>query len=281
MSKALIAGAFISVAGLALAGVSAAFARDEIKKLNKYKSGEITLKEANKITIEGDAGTVNVHHSDTTTSYVKYNVLEQFDVKYDEEENEVKLKSKWVWGLLTVTWFCKNNSVMDVYLTDKDYEAYLELNAGEFNLDEGFTFTTLTVDVSAGNFNILGDCVVKDDASLKLSAGDINSKGRITVNDEATLKVSAGDMNINYIEAKKANFKISAGDINAKVKSDDIQFKISAGDITLNIVGDKADYTIDIDKSAGSCNVNDQDGGSKKLDGDISAGRAVINFVNE
>ena len=239
MSKALIAGAFISVVGLALAGISAAFAREDIKKLNKYKSGEITLKEANKITVEGDAGTVNVHHSDTGTSYVKYNVLEQFDVKYDEEDNEVKLKAKWMWGLLTFTWFNKNESVMDVYLTDKEYEAYFELNAGTFNLDKDFTFKTLTVDVSAGSFNILGDCVVKDDASLKLSAGDIDSKGRITVNDEATLKVSAGDMNINYIEAKKASFKISAGDINVKVKSDDIQFMISAGDITLNIVGEK------------------------------------------
>ena len=89
MSKALIAGAFISVVGLAIAGVSVAFAKEDFKRINKYKSGEITLKESNKITIEGNAGTFNVHHSDTTSSYVKYNVLDFYKVAYDEEENKI------------------------------------------------------------------------------------------------------------------------------------------------------------------------------------------------
>ena len=291
MSKGLgvvITGIILSVSGVALAGVCLKPAHDAYKKLGKMIEGQIELKENKKISIEMDAGTMNVMHSDTETSYVKYNVLEYYKVKYDEEENELKVKANWAWNLIPFTWNGDNKSVVDVYLTEKDYDAYLELNAGKFNIKDDFNFSSLTIDVSAGSFNCDGNINVSGDAVFKISAGELNVNKDVKVDGKATVKVSAGDMAFKNLEASKTDIKISAGDIvMKKLTSDDIEFDISAGDLTININGVKSDYNIKIDESAGSCTIDgrrvhddyETDGGSKRLDGDISAGKATITFV--
>lgn len=279
MAKGLgvvIAGIVISAVGAFIAGFSAKAAYDDYKKLEKFKSGHIVLNDSNKFNLEVDAGVVNVHHSTTTESYVDYNVLEFYDVKYDSEDNELKLKRKWQYWFI---WFSNNKSVMDVYLTEKDYETFIDLNAGVINVIGDYNFSSLTIDVSAGSLNIK-DNINADKLDIRLSAGDVNLAGDVKVTNDAKVKVSAGDVDINYLEAKTIETRISAGDIKCKVKSDDILFKISAGDLTMDIVGEKLDYTIKIKKSAGSCNIKDNEGGSKKLDGNISAGKATINFVD-
>lgn len=277
----VIFGIVLSIAGAATAAVCGKKAYDDYKKYDKYKSGEFTLKESNKITLDAAAGTMNVHRSETGTSYVKYNVLEMYDVKYDEEENEVKMKRKWMWNFVVFSWASTSKSTVDVYLTDKEYDAYFELSAGEFNVEDDFTFSSLTINVSAGTFNYKKDMTVNDDANIRISAGDLNIDGKTTVNDDANIRISAGDLTIKNLEAKHVDVRVSAGDATlSRVTSDDIKFKISAGDLNMNIVGNKLDYTIDIDKSAGECNVKDNEGGSKKLDGKISAGSATINFID-
>jgi len=284
----VIAGIILSVIGIAIAGVSAKGAYDYYKNNAKYVQGEFKLNDSKKITIEASEGTLNLHHSTTSESYVKYNVLEYCKVKYDEEENKIELRRKWAWTFVLFTWYKDNKSTVDVYLTDDDYDAYLELNAGKFNVDSDFNFNTLTIDVSAGEFNFNGDINVKENATFKISAGDLNLNGNVKVEKEANLKVSAGDMDVKYLEANKITTKVSAGDMTLeKVKSDDIYFKISAGDIKVNILGDKADYKIKIEESAGSCYINDKstkgdyekEEGSKNLEGHLSAGTARINFV--
>ena len=285
----VVTGIILSVIGIGIAGACAAGAYNEFKKYDKYKTGEITLSDAKKITIEASAGTVNVRKSDTTTSYVKYNVLEYYNVNYDKEDNELKMKTKWFWGLIPFSWGASNKSTVDVYLAGDDYDAYLELNAGNFNIVDEFVFDTLTVDVSAGDFVIKENIDVNNDATFKLSAGDIKIEKDVVVGQTATVKVSAGDIDINSLVSKTTYVKVSAGDVDIKeLESDDITFKISAGDITMNINGDKADYVIDIDESAGSCYIDGnkvkdgyhKDGGAKKLDGKLSAGKATITFAD-
>ena len=286
----VVAGIILSITGIAIAGVCAKPARDEFKKQDKYKEGEITLKDSSKISIEVAAGTVNLHHSDTTTSYVKYNILEHYEVKYDEEDNELKLRNDWIYSLLPFSWIHENKSVVDIYLTDKEYDAYLELSAGHFNIEEDFTFSSLTMEVSAGDLNFNGNITVNHDATFRVSAGNMNLNKRVIVNNNLNLKVSAGDMDINYVEANKTDIRISAGDIDLKkIKSNDIKFKASAGDLKMNILGKKDDYTITMDRSAGTIHIDgekirddyEKKGGTNKLDGDISAGNATINFISE
>ena len=275
---AIAFGIVCSIAGLVICGVSARKAYDDYKNMDKYYSGHMELKDSSKIKVSCGAGNVTVHHSDTTTSYVDYTIADYYKFNYDEENGEISLEKKWrFWFMFDFA----NKNTMDVYLTDKDYDAYFKVSAGKFNVEGDYTFNSLTVEVSAGDFNFNGNATVNENALFKVSAGDLNMKGNVNVAKKAELKVSAGDLNVNYVEADNVFTKISAGDIKCKVKSSDIEFDISAGDLVMDIVGKEEDYSISIDKSAGSCNVNGRTGGSKRLDGDISAGKATIHFVNE
>ncbi|MCR5462655.1 MAG: DUF4097 domain-containing protein [bacterium] len=280
-------GIALSIAGAVIAGVNARGAYNAFKEIEdsaNVETGHIDLTDNKKISVELDSGTLNIHHS-TTTSYVDYSVLKYFTVEYDKESNEVEMKVKPKYRIISWLPFIgtlnKNTSKVDVYLTDQDYDAFFDLNAGSFNINDDFNFSSLTVEVSAGEFNCNGNLNVSGDTTLKVSAGELNLNGNLTGTKNAQLKVSAGDLKVKYVEAETVNVKISAGDINAKVKSDNITFGISAGDLDMDIVGKKEDYTINIKKSAGSCNIKSSDGGKKKLDGKISAGKATIDFVEE
>ena len=91
--------------------------------------------------------------------------------------------------------------------------------------------------------------------------------------------MSAGAVNLSQIVTNSFAADLSAGALNVKgLKCDNIDLDLSAGSAKLGIVGKKSDYTIRVDKSAGSCNVSSQTGGSKRLSVDISAGSATINF---
>lgn len=272
----VIFGAVLSVAGLIIAGVNAKNAYDDYKSYDKFKTGHIDLVENTKLSIEADAGVVTVHHSTTTTSYVDYKVFNFYDVKYDESENEIKMKRNWKFWFV---WFPNNTSTMDIYLTDKDYDAYLELNAGKLIVEDDFKFNSLTIDVSAGTLNT-GNFTVNNDLNVKISAGTINL-GNVVANGAAYLKESAGTVDVKYLEAKSVETKLSAGDMDIKVKSDNIKFGLSAGDLDMTIVGKQEDYKTTIKKSAGSCNIDNNLSGSKTLDGKLSAGSATIKFVEE
>ena len=277
-------GVVLSLVGIGIACVSGKKAYDDYKKMDKYSAGHIDLSDSSKLNVVVGAGTVTIHHSETTTSYVDYNVADYYQVKYDEEKAELKMYKKWQYWFM---WDFSNKNTMDVYLTEKDYEACFDLNAGKFIIDGDFSFTNLTIDVSAGDFKSQNNTLtVTKNANVKISAGDI-SINNLICGENASLKVSAGDLDVKYVEAKKTDIKISAGDISTKVKSDVIDFKISAGDLDLTIVGDLKDYNTDIDKSAGSCSLSKderhQTGRTtgKELNGDISAGSADITFVSE
>ena len=323
----IIAGIIFSLAGIGIAGVSAKFAYDDVEELvkdAKIKHGHYDLTENDKITIECNAGTMNVYRSETGTSYVDYDIYDFFYCKYDSEDNELKagLQKKYWW----LFWKNLDKNVVNVYLAGDDYEAYLDLNAGKFTINDDLNFKSLDLDVSAGKFvtnNTLtveksadiyisaGDIninnlVVGEDALLKVSAGDFDidnltvngnaefkvSAGDLTVKKasvtgNSTLNVSAGDMTFAELKTKKMEARVSAGDIKIdKLESDDIKFNISAGDITMKLVGSVDEFNIDIDKSAGSCNLDKAErhqkvtGSDKKIEGDISAGKATILFTD-
>ena len=322
----IIAGIIFSLAGLGIAGACAKFAYDDVEKVMKeanVKHGRYDFVENEKITLECNAGCMNVYRSTTGTSYAEYDIYEFYECKYDKEENELKagLKKKY-WFLF---WKKLDKNVVNVYLADNDYKTYLDLNAGKFTINDDLTFKSLDLDVSAGKFTA-STLTVENDSNIYISAGDIEirnlvvggnsilkvSAGDLVVNNltvdksgsfkvsagdlkvgkaivtgESTLNVSAGDMVIDELKTSKFDAHISAGDIDvAKLETEDIKFKISAGDISLKIVGSVDDFNIDIDKSAGSCNLDKSQrhqtvkDSNKVIEGDISAGKATINFTD-
>ena len=158
----IIAGIIISCTGLLISGISAKKAYDDFKAIDvdakDMQTGTIKLNDISKLNVEVDSGTCYIRHSTTSESYIDYSVSKIYDTNiYDKEDNEIKLTLKrrykfmmpWVWLLPTVQ---ENKSKIEVYLTDKDYDAYLELNAGKMYLEGDYSFSSLTVDVSAGTF---------------------------------------------------------------------------------------------------------------------------------
>ena len=117
------------------------------------------------------------------------------------------------------------------------------------------------------------------DLTVKLSAGQIKADGEF---GKVTIDMSAGQFLSDNLVCSSFNFDLSAGAARVKrLVSDKIYFDVSAGSINVDVDGLKSDYTISVDKSAGSCNVGNQTGAdkSKLIDIDISAGSVTLGFL--
>lgn len=109
-----------------------------------------------------------------------------------------------------------------------------------------------------------------------LSAGSLTTQGKFGLVD---IELSAGKFQSQNLECDKFSLDLSAG--SAKVdllKSENIGLDVSAGSAELGLYYPESDYTITVDKSAGSCNAVSRVGGDKRLDIDVSAGSVNISF---
>ena len=262
-SVTLKLGVLFSALGIMLAGISAAFAREDFKKMGKkHSESGLQLKDSKKLTVDCDAGVVNIHHTTETKSYIDYNVAEYYTVNIgDDNKIEMKRKLKYFF----ILYFDTTTSTIDVYLNDNDYEAVLDVSAGVVNIDEDFEFKSLKIDMSAGKINT---------KNLTVDQGTLD------------IEISAGKLTTEKITADKIAVDISAGSANIKAVSSDILVDISAGSLNLDIYGDKADYTIKTKVSAGKVYIDGEKknnaeigSGSKTVKADLSAGSAYINFV--
>ena len=277
MSAALKIGILISAIGLALTGVSAYYAKDEIKNFDKYTSGKIELTDVKKLSLDSDASVVTFHKTDSEKSYINYNLLEFYDIKTDENNNvEISRKKKYM--ILAFSFMWNNKSTVDVYLNSDDYKTTLELDAGKIIMDDNMTFESFSLEMSAGSFDAKNITVTgENETNIKLSAGDVDIEKLDC--QKTSIRLSAGDLDIKELNTDIANIKLSAGDVDIdKFDTNNLTFKLSAGSMKCNLVGSEDDYSFAIDKSAGSCNVKSKIGGSKKVEGKLSAGSVRFNF---
>ncbi len=119
------------------------------------------------------------------------------------------------------------------------------------------------------------------DFSLEMSAG----YARVADGEfkNFNFDMSAGSANIGNIKCDKFNCDLSAGSLHVSgIESDSITIDLSAGSANLTVNGKKSDYTILVDKSAGSCNVGGQHGtvDGKIIDIDLSAGSVNVHFTD-
>lgn len=119
------------------------------------------------------------------------------------------------------------------------------------------------------------------DFSLRMSAGSAHvADGEFT---DFNFHMSAGSANIGNVKCDKFNCDLSAGSVNVGgIECGNITIDLSAGSANLTVIGNKPDYTIKVDKSAGSCNVGNQTGSvsGKIIDIDLSAGSVNVHFSN-
>lgn len=119
------------------------------------------------------------------------------------------------------------------------------------------------------------------DFSLDMSAGT----ARVTDCEFTNFNfdMSAGSAHIGNVKCDKFNCDLSAGALNVSgITCDNIIIDLSAGSANLTVKGNKSDYTILVDKSAGSCNISGQQGAvaGKIIDIDLSAGSVNVHFTD-
>lgn len=134
----------------------------------------------------------------------------------------------------------------------------------------------LNLDLSAGTAKVASGRFGKVNASM--SAGWLNF-GDIKCTDFVS-DTSAGKLDVSALECFTINLDMSAGVANVnKIVCDKINVDLSAGSANMAVSGKKSEYSVSVDKSAGSCNISNQTGtnGVKVIDVDLSAGS--VNFV--
>ncbi|MDE7163456.1 MAG: DUF4097 domain-containing protein [Clostridia bacterium] len=135
----------------------------------------------------------------------------------------------------------------------------------------------LKLDLSAGAATVAGG--EYGDVRISMSAGS-TTVGNIKCRDLKT-HLSAGKATISGAECSSLDVDLSAGTADvSNVVCDKIDVDLSAGSVRLSVIGDKSEYSISVDKSAGSCNLVNQSGSvaGKKIDVDLSAGSVDVTF---
>ena len=142
--------------------------------------------------------------------------------------------------------------------------AYIDLSAGDIDIEKLHCENDVTVDLSAGNVTI--STLIAKKATFDLSAGDIDLK-QYTITDSAFIDCSMGDITLgtkrtaldnscNNLEMDCSMGNIDVfGKLTGKTNADS-----SMGDIDLKLVGSNVNYTIEnTDSSMGDISYNAQD----------------------
>lgn len=145
---------------------------------------------------------------------------------------------------------------------DNVYDLQVDMSAGVVSIASG-AYGIMILKMSAGKIN-LGDDIKCKSLRVNASAGKIEANSIDCSSGISFFHVSAGQVDIDHLKCPVINIDVSAGSVN------------------LGIDGVKAEYLIKVDKSAGSCNVQNQTVTAplKILNIDLSAGSVNINFSN-
>ena len=273
-TKVIIAGAVlvgIGIVILLVAGFATSWSFDQDVNW-EHKTYECEENVSN-LDIDFSAGRIKVEFYDGDKVKVEYAENKRVTTECNVKNQTLKIKS--VVHFHVQFWSFNQIPETKIYIP-KNMILGLKLNAdaGTISIGAG-TFADVTVKMDAGTVSLAE--VNCNSFDLKMDAGTMNVS-QIQC-DKFNAKLDAGTMNVSKIQCNTFKANLDAGTLKVtSVKCDDIDLDLSAGTIKLGIVGKKSDYTILVDKSAGSCNVSSQSGGSKRLTVDISAGSVNVSF---
>ena len=205
------------------------------------------------------AGEIKVSFYGGETVTVEYPDSARYGYDVSEHNGCVTVAPRSSFGL----WFgWRNIPAVNVYIpVDTVMDLKLDLSAGTATLPNG-KFNDVELEMSAGTVN--GGSISCRKFSGNLSAGSAHFGG-LACDVTFRLDMSAGSATFDNLRA------------------DEIDVDLSAGTVGLTVVGaEKSDYTIHVDKSAGSCNLQNQQGLAdwRKINVDLSAGTVNVGFGN-
>ena len=217
------------------------------------------LEEIKELTIKNSAGSVRTEYYEGEKVVVNYPVSDVFTMRIEEKDDGTLIVS----GLKNKHWYnFISASNIPTTIIKIPQGSVLQLNV---------TVNAGSVSLAQGQFN---------EVDVTVNAGSLSSLG-ITCT-QFTSKLNAGAISVASLKCEALNCKVSAGafDIDS-LTCPLVKVSVSAGSVGMNVKGKKEDYTILVDKSAGSCNVKSQTGTDpeKKIDIGVSAGSVSIAFV--
>ena len=256
--KAIIAGSVIIGIGLILFMIGLALNgwkfMPEFDVAQYTAEGEITA-----LKIENAVGSVKTEFYDGDKVIVDYPVSERYTMTIEEHEGTLTVNglNKKHWYNFT---FLPSTLPETVVKIPKSTVLQLEttVDAGKVELAAG-QYSQVSVTVNAGSLNVLGmNCT------------------------QFKCDVNAGSVSVKSLESAAFDCRVKAGSFSAdRVNCPVIRVNVSAGSAGMRVQGKQEEYTISVDKSAGSCNVTNHTGTDpqKKMDIDVSAGSVNVSFI--
>lgn len=132
-----------------------------------------------------------------------------------------------------ITLFSRPTSIT-VYLPRSEYTSlYVNSSTSDVKLSSGFTFNSIDVTLSTGDFNVEG--VTTGALSISVSTGDVSAKST-TCGGEVFVKVSTGNVNLTDTTCKNLTTSGTTGDITltSVIASESFSIERSTGDVKLD-----------------------------------------------
>ena len=214
--------------------------------------------EIEELTIKNSAGSVRTEYYEGDKVVVDYPVSDWFEMTIEEKDGTLSVS-----GLKNKHWF--------------SFVSASNIPSAIIKIPQG-SVLKLNVTVNAGSVSLAQGQFKEVDVTV--NAGSLSSLG-ITCT-KFTSKLNAGAISFASLECASLNCKVQAGAFDLdSLTCPLITVSVSAGSADMNVKGKKEDYTISVDKSAGSCNVRNQAGtdAEKKIEIEISAGSVSVHFA--
>lgn len=256
--KAIIAGSVIIGVGLILFIV--ALALNGWKFVPEFDMAQFTAQgEIKELKIDNSVGNVKTEFYDGDRVIVDYPVSSRYSMTVEEKD-----------GVLSVDGLNKRHWYHFSFLPSSLPETVVNIPRN--------TVLKLAVTVNAGKVELAAGEYAE--AAVTVNAGSLNVLGAAC--SDFKCEVNAGSASVKTLECASLDCKIKAGSFDAeRISCPSVRVDVSAGSADLSVSGAREEYTILVDKSAGSCNVASQTGTDpdKKIDIDISAGSVSVTFI--
>ncbi|MCH5159913.1 MAG: DUF4097 family beta strand repeat protein [Clostridiales bacterium] len=276
----IITGIIIAVIGIVVVLCALGMSGWKFKNIRKWESQSVAFDTPiTKLKMEVNAGQATVTRGATDKIVVTYDYDDAYQPEITTKDNGNVLSvvtGKKHWYEFNF-WFGNAPTIKIEIPQDWTPNVYVTLNAGSLSIGNGDWSELMEVELNAGAVSI-GDVTVEE-LRIDINAGALEM-GKI-VSNKVTCNISAGAFTVKEITCSTFECDVSAGGANVKkLDASRIKVDVSAGSANLGLVGAKSDYSIGVDKSAGSCNVTTQTSASasRSLHVDISAGSVEVSF---
>ena len=260
--KCIIAGAVILGIGIAILIIALAVNGWKFDfKETEYEMKSYTAEgKFDTLSVDISAGEVEIVYYDGETIKFDYPENNRFTATVTESNSEISFVSKkkhfWDW----INWGTPSLPKTTISVPqDCKLNLNIDLNAGTINLPDG-------------EFEKL---------NLHLNAGEI--KGNEITASSVECKMNAGAAKFESLQCASSTFKLNAGTIEiSRLECDKITANFNAGTATFGVVGTATEYTVDITKNAGSCNIDNHTGtnAAKSITGKMNAGTLKVSFIH-